>query len=188
MTRRHRTTIVRSSILALLLGTVPTVALTASAADAAPYCGIHWGSLAKSTGTMTTAPLVNVRSGQHSCYDRLVVDIAGPAAGYSVQYVEPVLADGSGMPVALRGGARLQVVVKAPAYSSKGSATFVPANRAEVVGVAGYQTFRQVAWAGSFEGQTTLGLGVRARLPYRVFTLAGPGSATRVVIDVAHHW
>lgn len=105
MTRRHRTTIVRSSILALLLGTVPTVALTASAADAAPYCGIHWGSLAKSTGTMTTAPLVNVRSGQHSCYDRLVVDIAGPAAGYSVQYVDTVLTEGSGMPVALRGGA-----------------------------------------------------------------------------------
>ena len=31
--------------------------------------------------------------------------------------------------------------------------------------VAGYRTFRQVAWAGSFEGQTTVGLGVRARLP-----------------------
>ena len=30
--------------------------------------------------------------------------------------------------------------------------------------------------AGSFEGQTTLGVGVRARLPFRVFTLAGPGS------------
>ena len=54
--------------------------------------------------------------------------------------------------------------------------------------VAGYSTFRQVAYAGSFEGQTTIGLGVRARLPFRVFTLAGPGSDTRLVIDVAHHW
>ena len=46
----------------------------------------------------------------------------------------------------------------------------------------GYQTFRQVAWAGSFEGATTVGLGVRARLPFRVHTLPD-----RIVIDVAHH-
>ena len=39
--------------------------------------------------------------------------------------------------------------------------------------MAGYSTFRQVAWAGTFEGQTTLALGVRARLPFRVFTLNG---------------
>ena len=52
--------------------------------------------------------------------------------------------------------------------------------------VSGYQTFRQVAWAGSFEGYTTLGLGVRARLPFKVFTLDGPGSGSRLVVDVAH--
>ena len=40
--------------------------------------------------------------------------------------------------------------------------------------------------AGSFEGQTTIGLGVRARLPFRVFVLAGPGSGSRLVVDVAH--
>ncbi|WP_428834267.1 AMIN-like domain-containing (lipo)protein [Lentzea roselyniae] len=27
--------------------------------------------------------------------------------------------------------------------------------------VSGYSTFRHVAWAGQFEGQTTIGLGVR---------------------------
>jgi hypothetical protein len=51
------------------------------------------------------------------------------------------------------------------------------------VNVSGYRTFRQVAWAGSFEGVTTVGLGTRARLPFRVFTLPG-----RVVVDVAHRW
>jgi hypothetical protein len=59
------------------------------------------------------------------------------------------------------------------------------------VRVNGYTTFRQVAWAGSFEGQTTLGLGVRARLPYRVLTLAGApysDQGPRLVIDVAHRW
>jgi hypothetical protein len=67
-----------------------------------------------------------------------------------------------------------------------GSPAYTPANRAELANVAGYQTFRQVAWAGSFEGYTSVGLGVRARLPFRAFTLAGPGGGSRLVIDVAH--
>ena len=69
-----------------------------------------------------------------------------------------------------------------------GKATYTPANKTEVSNVGGYQTFRQLAWAGSFEGYTSLGLGVRARLPFRVFTLAGPDSGSRLVIDVAHYW
>jgi hypothetical protein len=45
-----------------------------------------------------------------------------------------------------------------------------------------------VVYAGSFEGYTTLGVGTRARLPFRVFALAGPGGDTRIVVDVAHRW
>jgi len=44
------------------------------------------------------------------------------------------------------------------------------------------------AYAGSFEATTTVGLGVRARLPFRVFVLAGPATGSRLVIDVAHRW
>jgi hypothetical protein len=51
-----------------------------------------------------------------------------------------------------------------------------------------YRTFRQVAYAGDFEGQLTLGLGVRARLPFRVFVLESIERSPRVVIDVAHRW
>ena len=54
--------------------------------------------------------------------------------------------------------------------------------------MAGFRTFRQVSWAGSFEGLTSVGLGVRARLPFRVFVLSGPGSGSRIVVDVAHTW
>jgi len=56
------------------------------------------------------------------------------------------------------------------------------------VNVSGYTTFRQVAYDGSFEGLTSFGLGVRAKLPFRVFVLAGPGSGSRVVVDVAPRW
>lgn len=57
-----------------------------------------------------------------------------------------------------------------------------------MVDVTGDDTLRQVAVAGSFEGRTTFGVGVRARLPMWVFVLDGPGTGSRLVIDVAHRW
>jgi len=157
-------------------------------ASAAPYCGLVWGSLAKTDSAMSQAKVTNVRTGQHYCFDRLVVDLNGPVGGYTVRYVPQVTQDGSGLPVPLRGLAFLQITVNAPAYDDNGNATYNPANPNELTDVNGYQTFRQVAWAGSFEGYSSLGLGVRARLPFRVFTLAGPETGSRLVIDVAHFW
>jgi hypothetical protein len=172
-----------SAALLLLLGLV--LLLPASAAATPSYCAITWGSQAKSAPHLSAGPLVGVRSGRHQCFDRLVVDIDGAAPGFSVAYVPQVAQDGSGFPVHLRGGAFLQVVVRSPAYTWQGHSTYSPANRSELVNVWGYDTFRQVAWAGSFEGQSTIGLGVRARLPFRVFTLQAP---SRLVVDVAHYW
>jgi hypothetical protein len=157
-------------------------------ASAAPYCGLVWGSLVKTDSAMSQAKVTNVRTGQHYCFDRLVIDLNGPAGGYTVRYVPQVTQDGSGLPVPLRGLAFLQITVNAPAYDDNGNATYNPANPNELTDVNGYQTFRQVAWAGSFEGYSSLGLGVRARLPFRVFTLAGPETGSRLVIDVAHFW
>lgn len=152
------------------------------------YCGLVWGSLVKTDPAMSTASVTNVRTGQHYCFDRMVVDLNGPVAGYTVQYVPTVVQDGSGLAIPLRGSAFLQVTVNAPAYDSNGNVTYSPAAKAELSDVSGYQTFRQVAYAGSFEGYTSFGLGVRARLPFRVFTLDGPGSGSRMVVDVAHFW
>jgi hypothetical protein len=170
----------------LATSVIGTVA-PAAAADA-PYCGIRWGSLVKAHDATAVAPLVNVRAGRHTCYDRLVLDFSRKANGYRVEYVSAVTEDGSGRLVPLRGEARLQIIAVAPAYDDSYRLTYLPANRRELVNVTGWQTFRQVAWAGSFEGQTTIGLGVRARLPFRVFTLDGPGTGSRLVIDVAHRW
>ncbi|WP_280358592.1 AMIN-like domain-containing (lipo)protein [Nocardia otitidiscaviarum] len=170
------------SVIALLSGLL----LIAPRASAEPYCGIYWGSLDKSGTRWGYTELTNIRSGRHDCFDRLVVDLNRSPAGYTVRYVDQVREDGSGHPVPLRGGAYLSVLVHAPAYDSEFRPTYPPpADRTNLVDVRGYSTFRQVAWAGSFEGQTTIGLGVRARLPFRVFTLESPG---RVVIDVAHRW
>ncbi|MCO1578917.1 hypothetical protein M8C13_24485 [Crossiella sp. SN42] len=171
--------------MALLLSALAALSLTAPlTASATPgYCGIDWGSGDKSAMLTTTAELTNLRAGRQDCFDRLVFDFRGPVDGYAVSYVPEVTEDPTGNPVPLRGGAKLLVRVDAPAYDQHGNLTYHPANRAELLDVTGYQTFRQVAWAGSFEGQTHVGLGVRARLPFRVFTLPN-----RVVVDVAHLW
>ena len=160
-------------------------------AGQAPYCGIWWGSLAKkNTVSHTTGTLDGVRAGRHDCYDRLVLDVDDVPRGlsYDVRYVDTVRAEGSGRAVPLAGAADLRVVLRAPAYDTQGRATYRPADRAHLVDVTGWSTFRQVAWAGSAEGQTTVGLGVRARLPFRAFVLDGPGDGARLVIDVAHRW
>ena len=77
--------------------------------------------------------------------------------------------DGSGKVIPLRGGAKLQVVVRTPAHDEDFEPTYSPANRTELVGTSSYRTLRQVAWGGSWEGQTTIGVGTRARpQPQRV--------------------
>ena len=96
--------------------------------------------------------------------------------------------DGSGKLVPLAGGAKLRIILRAPAYDDDGRATYRPADKTRLTDVDGYRTFRQLAWAGSFEGQSTVGLGVRARLPFRVMVLDGPGAGARLVVDVAHRW
>jgi len=171
--------------LAGLVLAISPPATTLAEAGAAPsstsigWCGISWGSLPKSAAPSATGhagSVIGARAGRHACYDRLVIDVRGPIAGYDVRYVDAVHAEGSGKAVPVLGGARLQVTVGAPADRAT-----------RPLDVAGWSTFRQVAWAGSFEGSTTLGLGVRARLPMRVFVLPG-AEVTRLVIDVAHRW
>ena len=179
----------------LTLTTALTALVLPVPAQAAPYCGITWGSLGQGATRPRDAEMLNgVRAGRHACFDRLVIDVGGQDisfGSYDVRYVPLVYADGTGDAVPVRGAADLQIIVRAPAYDQHGSPTFVPADPQEVVDVDRVPTFRQVAWAGSFEGQTTLALGVRARLPFRVFTLDGvpnSGDTPRMVIDVAHRW
>ncbi|MGY1840501.1 MULTISPECIES: AMIN-like domain-containing (lipo)protein [unclassified Modestobacter] len=187
---RARSALVTAAATALVVLGAP---LPASATQG-PWCGLHWGSLPEATAVVErpAGQVTDVRAGQHPCFDRLVVDLeAGRAGGYDVRYVDQVSAQGSGTPVPVDGGAVLQVVVRAPAYDASRGATHLPADPAHVVDVRGARTLEQVAWAGSFEGQTSLAVGTRARLPFRVLVLDGaPGSpdGARVVVDVAHHW
>jgi hypothetical protein len=155
-------------------------------AAAVPYCGITWGSAAKVKAIESTAQITSVRTGRHTCFDRMVVNLRYKVKGYDVRYGR-VYTEGQGEYVPLT-GTDLRIIVKGRTYNDAGQATYDPADWDHVANVKGYRTFRQVAYAGSFEGQTTFGLGVRARLPMRVFIMDGPGTGSRLVIDVAHRW
>ncbi len=169
----------------------------APTAPKAPACAETrgWTTGPERRAASTIAPLYLVRVGQHECYDRVVFSINdAAAAGYSVRYTEVVSEDGSGTARPVAGAAALEVIVHAPAQGldSQGhqpgrtlaqpGQDFYTASQ-----LAGWRSLRQVRYAGSFEGQTTIAVGVRERVPFRVFTLPDTqNQIMRVVVDIAH--
>jgi hypothetical protein len=123
--------------------------------------------------------LVGLRAGRHPGFDRVVFQLDGPIPSYySVRYVPVVRLDGSGEPLRLRGGAFLEVVVRAPTHDEDYRPVLTPTRLRP-----DFPALREVSAPGSFEGQTTAGIGVTRRVGFRVFELTGP---TRIVIDLAH--
>jgi hypothetical protein len=177
-------------------GSAATGASASMPATDTPYCGITWGSQVKQSEGFPRVGsaewITNIRSGQHPCFDRLVIDLRGGPPGYRVQYVTGFVNQDTQEAIPLRGGAGLRIIALATDFVSVDEEpgyrlTYEPDDRSEAVDVTGYRTFRQVAYFGSFERQTEIGLGVRAQLPFRVFTL-DDGSTSRLVVDVAHQW
>jgi hypothetical protein len=127
--------------------------------------------------------ITNIEAGKHEGFDRLVVELNAPGAGYYVQYVDEVHTDGKGDLVPLKGGAKLRIIVRTSNYDSNFNPTYQVKLGEPLpnVNLTGFNTFQEVKWAGSFEGQSTIGLGVSARLPFNVFKLTNPG---RIVVDV----
>ena len=170
-------------VAALTTPVAATVASTSTdaATSTAPFCGIMWGSLPKATspGQLWTGNVTGTRTGQHACYDRLVFDVAPGSGrlGYNVRYVDELTGPGSGLPVPISGGAKIQITINAPSTLAMSTRTF-----------SGWRTFRQLKSLGSFEGYTDYGLGVRARLPMRVLVLTDTDGGRRLVVDVAHLW
>jgi hypothetical protein len=123
--------------------------------------------------------LVGLRAGRHPGFDRVVFQVDGPIPSYySVRYVPVVRLDGSGEPLSLRGDAFLEVVVRAPTHDEDHRPVLTPTRLRP-----DFPALREVSAPGSFEGQTTAGIGVTGRVGFRVFELTGP---TRIVIDLAH--
>jgi hypothetical protein len=140
---------------------------------------------------MSPSAFFLTRAGQHLCYDRVVFDVNGSEpVGYVARYVPVVTADPSGAAVPVAGNAVLEVVLRAPADDGRGhqpgrpdarvGASLLPAGT-----VAAWRSLRSVTFAGSFEGQSTIAVGVRERRPF-VVTVTAERGYRHVVVDIAH--
>ena len=181
----------------------PTVVTTTSVSAPTASVGLATSPCASEQGwgtgpevgsaAISPAPLYLTRVGQHVCYDRIVFDLNGPeAVGFVVRYVPIVRTDSSGEPVPVAGHAVLEVVVRAPIFGadSQGHQPWVVAptvggNLVAPAEISGWSSLRAVTFAGSFEGQTTLAVGVRERRPFRVWT-SSERAYQHVVLDIAH--
>jgi hypothetical protein len=174
--------------LAVLLGGSATATAGTAVPRAAASCAVTWGSLPEEAGALSTATLLEARTGQHECWDRVVFEFSAPADGYRVAYGD-VVTEGQGQHLNpyVAGGAVIGVSLRAPVFG-EGQPTYPATTGQHVAKVLGYRTLRDVMFGGSFEGYTTFAVGVRATLPFRVFVLSGPGTHSRIVLDVAHSW
>ncbi|MFG3435825.1 hypothetical protein ACGF0J_01155 [Nonomuraea sp. NPDC047897] len=125
------------------------------------------------------ALVTGVRFGRHATFDRVVIDLDGPAPGHTVRWVDALAQEGSGKPVDLRGRACLAVLLTpADAHTEDGEPTWAggaaPASLGNVT---------EAIRAGDFEGRVLIGLAARSREPFRVTAHTRPD---RLVIDVAH--
>jgi len=184
--------ILRRAMLAATAGLVllTTVVVTQAPASAATSCATAWGSLPKQGGNVGGANLTATRTGRHQCWDRVVFDVFGLNDEFRVEYANEVYTEGEGRPLSpvTAGGALLKVVIGATVVDGDGNVTYPHRPGDHVANVAGYKTLRDVVYGGSFEGQTTFAVGVRARLPFRVFVLGSDSGGVRIVLDIAHRW
>ncbi|MFV0131433.1 hypothetical protein ACLGI4_27610 [Streptomyces sp. HMX112] len=171
------------------MGTTGTAgALDAPVGHAAEACSTAWGSGVKSAGEAQADPLSTITTQRGRCFDRMIFDTGGAKGDlrHYVGYVGTFRQDGSGDRIPVSGGAILQIFVSAPSYDSTTGKPSYDAKAGQPlpgVNLTGYRTFKDTRFGASFEGQTQIGLGVRARLPFRVLQ-----SGDNLIVDVAHTW
>lgn len=141
------------------------------------------------TATDTAPPLAPVTDGgvtdvtpsAGDCFDTIVIRTDTDSdVGFNVRYVPQVTEDGSGRPVPLRGDAFLQVSVSAPVLDPQLTDTF------DFTADDQYRTLREIAFATSFEGVTTLGVGVDHTTPFAVESRRADDGTTDIVMYLAH--
>lgn len=124
--------------------------------------------------------LVELTSGEHESYDRVVLTFKGDGTpGWQVGYEDDPAEDGSGRPIHTEGDAALVAQVSGLVLPTEGDGQVPPGTT-----MTDLPEIEEVYLAGWFEGQDQLVLGIDSpEAPFRVFALTEP---TRLVIDVQH--
>ena len=129
--------------------------------------------------TPPTPVLVAVRASHRGDVDRVVFEFRGGLpSSRQVEYVDRLMADGSGRRVRVAGQALLRVRLEpAQAHTDAGAPTAAPRRVAYAL-----PNVMTAVRSGDFEAVTTYGLGLARRTPFTVSTLQSP---PRVVVEVA---
>jgi hypothetical protein len=130
-------------------------------------------------GAQSAPTLVDVRAGRHPGFDRVVFEFRGAAVPrHRIGYVDQLVQDGSGEPVAVAGAADLEVVFHGVnAHDDDGTPTVGPRRFS-----TGLPAVKEVAQTGDFEAVVGYGIGIDRQRPIKVSTLSNP---SRLVVDVA---
>jgi hypothetical protein len=129
-------------------------------------------------GAQESPTLVDVRAGRHPGFGRVVFEFRGAVPEHRIDYVDQLVQDGSGNPVAVAGAADLEVVFEgANAHDVDGTPTVSPRRFSP-----GLPAVKELAQVGDFEAVVSYGIGVDSERPITVSTLSGP---SRLVVDVS---
>ncbi|MEV4220171.1 hypothetical protein [Nonomuraea sp. NPDC049725] len=125
------------------------------------------------------ALVTGVRAGRHDGFDRVVVDFAGSLPGYTAQWADELVQDGSGTPIDLGGGLALHLLLTpADAHTEDGTPTWTDGPDA-----GSLEAVTRIVKTGDFEGRVGIALIMPGRTAFRVKEYSGP---SRLVVDVRH--
>lgn len=143
-----------------------------------------WDADSESSEIGLNAPMIGISGANEGCYDSLTLDLdpAAGSPGYIIGYVFDVTAQGSGEAIPLAGGAAIQVIIDSATHDEDFASTLPAAVDLEnMVDVADFGVVRQVGFGGSFEGMTTIGIGVESEQPFIVEV-----TSQQLTIKIAH--
>ena len=133
--RRTKLGLLAALAAASMLSVAPAASAAPVATAAAGCQTVYWGSLSKTSNVSSSSTMANIRTGRHTCFDRMVIDLSGNPDGYSVKYVSALTGIGSGKAVPTTGGAKLEILLK-----SGTSTSYRPGSTIKTLN---YTTFRQ---------------------------------------------
>jgi hypothetical protein len=163
-------------------GVLARMLLSLELPDPDPSAFVSPSSVATSPpGEGSLLGLVEVRTGRHAGFDRVVLELDGAGTvGWRVAYTDDPRLAGSGHAVEVAGAAALQIDVSGVGYPFD---TGVPAYGGPDRLPGPGASVAEVVVGNLFEGLQGVFVGAQDELPFRVLRLSAP---ERLVVDVAH--
>jgi hypothetical protein len=163
-------------------GPQPTDEPSGSGVEAAGGEGqayVQPGATSRKAGEGNGLSVVDVRTGTHDGYDRVVLELGGEGTvGWRVAYDAAPATQGEGAPVELVGDATLSVLLENVGYPFD---TGVEEYGGDTQPAPDLPQIKELRLGGVFEGYYDAFVGVGEQAPFRVFRLTDP---QRVVVDV----